>query len=218
MITSYNQKSCGDILVVTLAPNAEKQIVTTSRNVTRISNAETDQVTGFNIANVGAELGIIGENGQIFLNEEQVNMLNTTIKSAGFDELLKVSPSKLVIGFVESLSNHPDSDHLHITQTKVSDQKSLQIVSGSPNMKTGIKVVVAQPGTMMPSGALIWDGALRGVPSSGMIVSGRELHLPGAPEKPGALVLPNDFGEIGDVFDFEKGAKLYTNGLVDTNY
>lgn len=55
-------------------------------------------------------------------------------------------------------------------------------------MKTGIKVVVAQPGTMMPSGALIWDGSLRGVPSSGMIVSGRELHLPGAPEKPGALV------------------------------
>ncbi|MGO0154555.1 YtpR family tRNA-binding protein [Leuconostoc mesenteroides] len=218
MITSYNQKSCGDILVVTLAPNAEKQTVTTSGNVTRISNAETDQVTGFNIANVGVELGIIGENGQIFLNEEQINILNANIKLAGFDELLKVSPSKLVIGFVDSLSNHPDSDHLHITQTKVSDQKSLQIVSGSPNMKTGIKVVVAQPGTMMPSGALIWDGALRGVPSSGMIVSGRELHLPGAPEKPGALILPNDFGEIGDVFDFEKGAKLYTNGLVDTNY
>jgi tRNA-binding protein len=186
--------------------------------VTRISNAETGQATGFNIANVGAELGIIGENGQIFLNEEQINILNANIKSAGFDEIMKVSPSKLVIGFVENLSNHPDSDHLHITQTKVSDQKSLQIVSGSPNMKTGIKVVVAQPGTMMPSGALIWDGALRGVPSSGMIVSGRELHLPGAPEKPGALVLPNDFGEIGDVFDFEKGATLYTDGLVDTNY
>ena len=218
MITSYNQKSCGDILVVTLAPNAEKQIVTTVGNVTRISNAETGQATGLNIANVGAELGIIGENGQIFLNEEQINILNANIKSAGFDEIMKVSPSKLVIGFVENLSNHPDSDHLHITQTKVSDQKSLQIVSGSPNMKTGIKVVVAQPGTMMPSGALIWDGALRGVPSSGMIVSGRELHLPGAPEKPGALVLPNDFGEIGDVFDFEKGATLYKDGLVDTNY
>ncbi|MGX4592975.1 YtpR family tRNA-binding protein [Leuconostoc sp. JNUCC 76] len=218
MITSYNQKSCGDILVVTLAPNAEKQMVTTSGNVTRISNAETGQATGFNIANVGAKLGIIGENGQIFLNEEQINILNANIKSAGFDEIMKVSPSKLVIGFVESLSNHPDSDHLHITQTKVGDQKSLQIVSGSPNMKKGIKVVVAQPGTMMPSGALIWDGALRGVPSSGMIVSGRELHLPGAPEKPGALVLPNDFGEIGDVFDFKKGATLYKNGLVDTNY
>ena len=53
-------------------------------------------------------------------------------------------------------------------------------------MREGIKVVVAQPGTMMPSGALIWDGALRGVQSSGMIVSGRELRYQAdAPDKPG---------------------------------
>ena len=76
-------------------------------------------------------------------------------------------------------------------------------------MAENIKVVVAQPGTMMPSGEIIWDGALRGIDSAGMIVSGRELRLPGAPDKPGALILPETFGEVGEPFDFEKGAQLF---------
>lgn len=218
MITSYNPKSCGDILIVTLAPNAEKQSVSTSGNVTRISDANTNQTTGFNISKIGTQLGIIEKKGQLFLDEKQIAIVNDVIHSAGFNEKLSVSPSKLVVGRVESMTGHPDSDHLHVTQTNVGDSQTLQIVSGSPNMRAGIKVVVAQPGTMMPSGALIWDGALRGVSSSGMIVSGRELHLPEAPEKPGALVLPDNFGEVGDVFDFTKAATLYTEKLVDINY
>ena len=61
-------------------------------------------------------------------------------------------------------------------------------------------------------------GALRGVPSSGMIVSGRELQIPGAPDKPGALVLPEDFGHIGEPFDLTKAQTLYSDSLVDIDY
>lgn len=116
------------------------------------------------------------------------------------------------------MTTHPDSDHLHVTQANVGEAAQLQIVSGSPNMKEGIRVVVAKPGSMMPSGEIIWDGALRGVPSAGMIVSGQELQLPGAPDKPGALVLPADFGQIGQAFDFAAAQSLYADGLIDTNY
>ena len=144
--------------------------------------------------------------------------MNNAIREAGFNDVLVAEASKLVIGRVKSIKSHPDSDHLSVTSTAVSDEKVLQIVSGSPNMREGIKVVVAQPGTMMPSGALIWDGAIRGVPSSGMIVSGRELQLVGAPDKPGALILPENFGEIGEPFDFDKAKSLYKDGLVDTEY
>ena len=190
MITTYNLKACGDILVIVLAPNADKQQVTTNGQVTRIQDRGTKKTTGFNIVGLGKQLNITLQNGRIFLNKDQITIVNNVIREAGFNDVLVAEASKLVIGRVKSITAHPDSDHLSVTSTAVSDEKVLQIVSGSPNMREGIKVVVAQPGTMMPSGALIWDGALRGVPSSGMIVSGRELQLDGAPDKPGALILP----------------------------
>ncbi|CBL91415.1 tRNA-binding protein [Leuconostoc gasicomitatum] len=218
MITTYNLKACGDILVIVLAPNADKQQVTTNGQVTRIQDRDTKKTTGFNIVGLGKQLNITLQNGRIFLNKDQITIVNNVIREAGFNDVLVAEASKLVIGRVKSITAHPDSDHLSVTSTAVSDEKVLQIVSGSPNMREGIKVVVAQPGTMMPSGALIWDGALRGVPSSGMIVSGRELQLDGAPDKPGALILPESFGEIGEPFNFDKAKSLYKDGLVDTEY
>ena len=218
MITTYNLKACGDILVIVLAPNADKQQVTTNGQVTRIQDRDTKKTTGFNIVGLGKQLNITLQNGRIFLNKDQITIVNNVIREAGFNDVLVAEASKLVIGRVKSITAHPDSDHLSVTSTAVSDEKVLQIVSGSPNMREGIKVVVAQPGTMMPSGALIWDGALRGVPSSGMIVSGRELQLDGAPDKPGALILPENFGEIGEPFNFDKAKSLYKDGLVDTEY
>ena len=218
MITTYNLKACGDILVIVLEPNADKQQVTTNGQVTRIQDRGTKKTTGFNIVGLGKQLNITLQNGRIFLNKDQITIVNNVIREAGFNDVLVAEASKLVIGRVKSITAHPDSDHLSVTSTAVSDEKVLQIVSGSPNMREGIKVVVAQPGTMMPSGALIWDGALRGVPSSGMIVSGRELQLDGAPDKPGALILPESFGEIGEPFNFDKAKSLYKDGLVDTEY
>ncbi len=41
MITTYNLKACGDILVIVLAPNADKQQVTTNGQVTRIQDRDT---------------------------------------------------------------------------------------------------------------------------------------------------------------------------------
>lgn len=218
MITTYNLKASGDILVIILKPNANTQSVTTQGKVTCIRNIETGDITGFNIAEIGEKLGLTKQSGPVDLNDTQINIINDEIQKAGFKAELTSFASKLVVGRVQRMTPHPDSDHLHVTTTEVGGGKTLQIVSGSPNMQVGIKVAVAQPGTMMPSGALIWSGELRGVASSGMIVSGRELQLPGAPEKPGALVLPENFGEIGEPFNFKKAQSLYTSGLVDTNY
>ncbi|MGX7051897.1 YtpR family tRNA-binding protein [Leuconostoc palmae] len=218
MIASYNQEALGDVLVIILKPNAQKQSITSTESVTRIQDTDTDIATGFNFFGIGELLNLTNQKGQITLTSEQINKLNKVLSENGFDDQLVLESNKLVIGRVVEMTVHPDSDHLHITQTEVGQGKTLQIVSGSPNMRENIFVVVAQPGTMMPSGAIIWDGALRGVDSSGMIVSGRELHLPQAPDKPGALVLPNDFGKVGEVFDFEKANNLYTDHLVDLDY
>ena len=47
------------------------------------------------------------------------------------------------------MTKHPKSDHLHITQVDLGDQK-VQIVCGSPNIAEHVKVVVAKVGAMMP--------------------------------------------------------------------
>ena len=40
---------------------------------------------------------------------------------------------------------HPDSDHLSICQVDIGESELSQIVCGAPNIKSGIKVIVALP-------------------------------------------------------------------------
>lgn len=51
----------------------------------------------------------------------------------------------------------------------------------------------------MPSGMVIKDAELRGVASSGMICSMRELNLPNAPQEKGIMVLSDDY-KVGNAF------------------
>ncbi len=52
---------------------------------------------------------------------------------------------KIVVGYVKSCKSHPDSDHLSICQVDVGQEDLLQIICGAPNIKAGIKVIVALP-------------------------------------------------------------------------
>lgn len=83
--------------------------------------------------------------------------------------------TNLVIGVVEECSDHPDSDHLHIC--KVNDgQQIRQIICGAPNVREGLKVIVALPGSKLPGGE-IKKGVIRGVESDGMLCSLQELGV-----------------------------------------
>jgi tRNA-binding protein len=203
LITSYNQPAMGDALVAMTAPSKRTDQSVTKGNITVIA-ATDGSLVGVNFLQA-SELIDLGETaGQIFLTDQQVAKLNASLKDAGFEVTLTADEDpKFVVGYVETAEPHPDSDHLQITSTQVSDTENVQIVSGSPNMQAGIKVVVAKVGAMMPSGLIIWPGALRGVDSNGMIVSGRELGLPNAPQVPGAMILPDDFAPVGTPFDVQ---------------
>lgn len=210
LIASYNPAHVGDTLIVLTAPDAASQAHEIKANITRIFDEATGQTTGYNFLQVSEILDLTGVNGSVELTDDQVAKLNAALVAAGFaGELVADHDPKFVVAYVESTEEHPDSDHLLVTKTKIGDGAYLQIVSGSPNMQAGIKVVVAKVGAMMPSGLIIWPGALRGVESNGMIVSGRELQLPNAPQVPGAMILPDDFQPVGDAFDFEKAQGLF---------
>ncbi len=97
------------------------------------------------------------------------------------------------------LTPHPDSDHLQVAQVDLGAQQ-VQIVCGAPNVAAGQTVVAAIPGAMMPNGQLIWPGQLRGVDSYGMLCAARELAIPGAPQRRGILIMPDDL-PAGQAFD-----------------
>lgn len=122
----------------------------------------------------------IDENGPVALSETFVQDVNEILNRNGVEETLVVDLSpKFVVGYVESKEKHPNADKLSVCKVNVGEE-TLQIVCGAPNVDQGQKVVVAKVGAVMPSGLVIKDAELRGVPSSGMICSAKELDLPDA--------------------------------------
>ncbi len=72
---------------------------------------------------------------------------------------------------------HPNADRLKICQVDTGE-KILNVVCGAPNARTGLCVVLAQPGAVVPAtGAVLKLGEIRGVQSQGMMCSSRELGL-----------------------------------------
>lgn len=102
--------------------------------------------------------------------------------------------SGVVVARVESLAKHPDADKLNVCQ--VSDGKeTLQIVCGAANVRPGLLIPLAKIGAVLPGAEAgeSWDikpAKLRGVESSGMLCSEKELGL--ADSADGLMELPAD--------------------------
>ena len=87
------------------------------------------------------------------------------------------SPDGFVIGHVISAEQHPDADRLRVCEVDTGDGDPRTIVCGAPNVAAGQTVAVALPGAVMPDGTKLGKAKLRGVESSGMILSETEMEL-----------------------------------------
>lgn len=87
-----------------------------------------------------------------------------------------INATNLVVGEVIECEMHPDSDHLHVCKVNVGNE-ILQIVCGAPNVRKGLKVIVALVGAELPGDFKIKAGKIRGVESNGMLCSIAELGL-----------------------------------------
>ncbi|WP_172208351.1 phenylalanine--tRNA ligase subunit beta [Lactococcus hodotermopsidis] len=85
--------------------------------------------------------------------------------------------SKLVVGEVLETQQIPET-HLNICQVAIGEEQPTQIVCGAPNVKSGIKVIVALPGARIAGNHKIKKGKIRGVESLGMICSLEEIGFP----------------------------------------
>ena len=116
---------------------------------------------------------------------------NMTKVGNEYDEAGKlINATKLVIGEVKECEMHPDSDHLHVCKVDVGSE-ILNIVCGAPNVRKGLKVIVALDGAELPgitvkTGGIITKeeqpriikrGMIRGQESNGMLCSMLELGM-----------------------------------------
>ena len=114
----------------------------------------------------------------IDLEGENLKELATKVTKAGINVEAVISNhiDNLVIGKVVECFKHPDSDHLNVCKVDIgSDIK--QIVCGAPNVREGLKVIVALPGAILPGNFEIKAGKIRGELSDGMICALFELGL-----------------------------------------
>ena len=113
--------------------------------------------------------------------------------------------SKLVVGHVLSCEDVPET-HLHLCQVDTGDEEPRQIVCGAPNVKAGIKVIVAVPGARIADNYKIKKGKIRGMESLGMICSLQELGLPDSiiPKEfsDGIQILPEDAVPGDNIFPY----------------
>ncbi|HKE96808.1 MAG TPA: phenylalanine--tRNA ligase subunit beta, partial [Povalibacter sp.] len=82
----------------------------------------------------------------------------------------------VVVGEVLSVTKHPDAEKLNVCRVS-NGREELQIVCGAPNVRVGMKAPLALIGAKLPNGIEIRKAKLRGVESSGMLCSARELGL-----------------------------------------
>lgn len=192
----YNKEAVGDVAFLQIETINGEFNYETKGDVVEIKHE--NKVVGYNIFNASKKADIVG-NGHIKLIEVLVEALQKAIKNDGFTFELNADFSpKFVVGYVETKEKHPDADKLSVLRIDVGNEQ-LQIVCGAPNIEAGQKVVVAKVGAVMPSGMVIKDAELRGVPSSGMVCSMKELNLPDAPQEKGIMVLTDDY-TVGQAF------------------
>ena len=115
-----------------------------------------------------------------------------TMAGLEVEEANPVAPafSGVVVARIDSVEPHPNADKLRVCRVDAGQGALLQIVCGAPNAAAGIKVPLATVGARLPGGMAIGVAKMRGVESSGMLCSARELGL--SQDHAGLMILADD--------------------------
>ena len=126
--------------------------------------------------------------------DASLDVISATLTNIGIEvESIEDKATALqafVVAEILEAERHPQADKLQVCKVNTASG-TLQIVCGAPNARAGIKVALANIGTIIPTnGMQIKKAAVRGVESQGMLCSAAELGL-GA-DGGGIIELPLD--------------------------
>ncbi len=115
-----------------------------------------------------------------------------TMAGLEVEEVNTVAPpfAGVVVAHVRELEPHPNADKLRVCKIDDGSGELLQIVCGAPNVAVGQNVPLARVGATLPGDIKIGVAKMRGIESSGMLCSARELGL--SQDHAGLMILPAD--------------------------
>ncbi len=115
-----------------------------------------------------------------------------TMAGLEVEEVVPAAPpfTGVVVGRIDKVAPHPDADRLRVCTVDAGGGAPLQIVCGAPNAAAGMKAPLAQVGALLPGDVAIRKTEVRGVESSGMLCSAKELGI--SDDATGLLALATD--------------------------
>ncbi|GAB7128251.1 phenylalanine--tRNA ligase subunit beta [Silvimonas sp. JCM 19000] len=123
-------------------------------------------------------------------SEELAHLL--TMAGLEVEEAEPAAPAftDVIVAEVLTVTRHENADRLNVCSVNVGEAAPVQIVCGAPNVRPGIRVPCARVGADLPGDFKIKLAKVRGVESSGMLCSAKELGI--AEDADGLLILPDD--------------------------
>ncbi len=150
---------------------------------------------------------------QHFLDTEAgATQIADTLNAIGLEVEGVEDPAERLAGFrvaeVLTAAPHPDADKLQVLTVSTGEGDPMQVVCGAPNARAGMKGVLGLPGAVVPANGMeLRKSAIRGVESSGMMCSVRELEL--GDEHEGIIELPGD-ATVGQSFaDYAASSPIF---------
>ena len=95
----------------------------------------------------------------------------------------------LIVGKITSVRKHPNADKLSLV-TVFDGSQSVEVVCGAPNVRENLSIPFAPVGSSLPGGFILKKVTIRGIESTGMICSERELGI--SDEHEGIMELPDN--------------------------
>lgn len=115
------------------------------------------------------------------------------VESVERDAIVKGGMKGLIVGEVITCVKHPNADRLHLTTVNIGGDTPLRVVCGAPNVRAGLKVVVAPVGTKLYGNhgeeITIKRAKIRGEESEGMLCAEDEIGVGSSHE--GIIELPH---------------------------
>ncbi len=123
-----------------------------------------------------------------------VDEISETLTRIGLEVEEVINPAAALDDFItarlDSVENHPDSDHLHVLCVNDGTNK-YQVVCGAPNVKEGLIGIFAREGTLIPLfNERLKKASIRGVESCGMMCAEDEIGV--GEDHNGIIELPAD--------------------------
>ena len=118
--------------------------------------------------------------------EQRLTMIGLEVEGV---EKLGAALDGVVVARIVECAKHPEADRLQVCQVDAGGGAPLQIVCGAPNARPGLVAPLATIGAKLGD-TIIKAAKLRGVESSGMLCSAKELGLDA--DASGLLELPAD--------------------------